>query len=278
MEGRERAVDEEFAGPVEKIAFAGIHVRGDFEFVGGGDEIAVFFFDLGEQIVEFGRVFFLQEVLHDRARWFQAPGEQVGEGEIVTVVVGGRIDMLRFLEERRGVSNFSGTNVNFAKIVVGVEIFRLELHRFAELLFGWTCLSQAHQIGGQIGPGRGGIWIESNGFLEVFVGFGVLGLGGINQAEQLVNVEAFRNARKQLFQFRGGFGEMPGVVLGDGRLKFAVEAFVRCAALRVALTPATRMRRGQGYRAEVSHEHDLNALASDTDAQAVCSATRGRGS
>ena len=60
--GFERAVDEEFAGPVEEVAFAGIDVRGGFVFVGGGYELTVFFFDLAEEVVEFGGGLLFQEV------------------------------------------------------------------------------------------------------------------------------------------------------------------------------------------------------------------------
>ena len=57
--GLERAVDKELAGPVEEVAFAGVHVRGDFEFVGGDDEVAVFFFDFGRAGCGVRRCFFV---------------------------------------------------------------------------------------------------------------------------------------------------------------------------------------------------------------------------
>ena len=48
FDGRlERAMNQEFAGPVEEIALTGVHVRGDFEVVGSGDEVAVFLLDFG---------------------------------------------------------------------------------------------------------------------------------------------------------------------------------------------------------------------------------------
>ena len=131
--------------------------------------------------------------------------------------------MLRFLEERRGVGNFSGTNVNFAQIVVCVEIFRLELHRFAELLFGWSRFAQADEIGGKVGSGRRRSWIEANRLFKVFAGLGVLRLGGIDKPEQFVDFETFRDAFEKLFQFCRRFREMAGVVLGDGGLKVAIE-------------------------------------------------------
>ncbi len=83
----ERAMHEKLAGPVEEIAFARVHVRGDFVFVGGDDEVAVFFFDFGKEIVQLGGIFLLEQRLNQGARVFRAADADVGESEVVAVVV-----------------------------------------------------------------------------------------------------------------------------------------------------------------------------------------------
>ena len=40
----QRTMQKQLATPVEEIGFAGIEVRGEFVFVGGGDKFAIFFF------------------------------------------------------------------------------------------------------------------------------------------------------------------------------------------------------------------------------------------
>ena len=50
-------MQQKFACPVEKIAFAGFAVRGGFELVYGADKVSILFFDFGEKVVEFGGVF-----------------------------------------------------------------------------------------------------------------------------------------------------------------------------------------------------------------------------
>ena len=44
-------MQEEFTAPIKKIAFARIGVGREFELIGGSDEISVFLFDLGEEVV-----------------------------------------------------------------------------------------------------------------------------------------------------------------------------------------------------------------------------------
>src|SRR5580704_1079616 len=129
-------MDEKLAGPIEEIAFAGVHVCGDFVFVGGNDEVPVFFFDLGKQIVELGGIFLLEQRLNQGARVFGAADADVGESEVVAVVVVGGVELLCFLEVRSGVGDFAFADVGFAEIVIGVEIIGFELSGFAEVLLG----------------------------------------------------------------------------------------------------------------------------------------------
>jgi hypothetical protein len=53
--------------------------------------------------------------------------------------------------------------------------------------------------------------------------FGVLGFGGIDQAQKFVDFEAVRDLAEEAFQLGGGFREMACVVLGNGGLEFFVE-------------------------------------------------------
>ena len=51
------SVKEKFAAPVKDVAFAWIHVRRRFEFVCGGDEVAVLFLPLSQKITLVSGVF-----------------------------------------------------------------------------------------------------------------------------------------------------------------------------------------------------------------------------
>jgi hypothetical protein len=57
----------------------------------------------------------------------------------------------------------------------------------------------------------------------VFAGFGVLRLGGVDKAQEFMDLEAVWDFGQELFELRGGFGEAAGVVLRDGGLEGAVE-------------------------------------------------------
>ncbi len=96
-------------------------------------------------------------------------------------------------EIRRGGSNFSGTHVELAEVVVGVVVLRLELQRLFELGFSKRGLFPPRQVGGQVRSGRRGVRFQAHGLLKVRGGFGVLRLRGVHQSQKLVNLEAFRN-------------------------------------------------------------------------------------
>ena len=125
-------MQEQLAAPIEKIAFAGVEVRGDLVFVGGGDEFAFLFLHLREQVMELGRIFLFQKVLQKLAGIRQAIADDKSKGQIIAIIVGGRIDALGFFEIRRSGSNFSGAHVQLAKIVIGIVAHRLQLKSFLE--------------------------------------------------------------------------------------------------------------------------------------------------
>ena len=56
-------MEKEFAAPVKEIALAGIHVGGGFVFIFSNNELAVFFFQFAQEVVQFRGVLLLQKVL-----------------------------------------------------------------------------------------------------------------------------------------------------------------------------------------------------------------------
>ena len=171
-------------------------MRGGFVFVGGDDEIAVFFFDFSEQIVQLGGVFLLQQRLDESARIFRAADADVGEREVVAVVVVRGVDVLRLFEIRRGVGDFALANVGFAEIVIRVEIVGLELNGFAEMLLGFGAFAKARKIGGEIGVRLGGFRIQASGFLQICVRLCILRLPRIVEAEEFVQLKALWRRRE----------------------------------------------------------------------------------
>ena len=97
-------MEKKFASPVEQVALAGVGMCGDFVFVGRDHELSIFFFDLAQQIVQFRCVFQFQQFMDQLARIRQPPRNDVSQGQIVAVVVGGRIDPLGLLEIKAPLS------------------------------------------------------------------------------------------------------------------------------------------------------------------------------
>ena len=57
----------------------------------------------------------------------------------------------------------------------------------------------------------------------MLAGFGVLRLGGVDEAEEFVKFETFGRGREELFEDRGGFSVVAGFVLSHGLLELAIE-------------------------------------------------------
>ena len=163
--GSERAVEKELTSPVEQVALAGIHVRGDFVFICGRHEFAVFLFHFSQQVVQFRSVFSLQEMLEQLPGVGEPAGLNVSQGQVVAVIVGSRIDLLSLFEERSGLGDFPSANVGFTQVVVGIKAPRLKLDGFLELLGGEIELSQAGQIGGEVRSGRRRVRLEEDRLL-----------------------------------------------------------------------------------------------------------------
>jgi len=221
--GFERTVEEKFAPPVEDIGFTGIHMGGNLVLVDGREEIAGFFLDFGEEIVEFRGVFFFEEGFYDLPRFREAIGQKVGEGEVVAVVIGGWIGVLGALEIGNGFGEFARAGVEFAEIVIGVVGVRLERDGFFELLFGEIGLAKREQIVAEVSVRRSGVGIKADGLFKMLPRSRVLRLGGVNQTEQFVDFKTFRYPGKDFLKLRGGFGIAARLVLSDGGLEVAVE-------------------------------------------------------
>ena len=169
--------------------------------------------------------------------------EKIGERQVVSIVVGGRVNTLGTLEIWHSFGDFLGLDIELAEVVVGVKTLRLELGGLLKLLSGAIELSQTDEIGGEIGPCGCGAGVQPNGFLKVSVGGGVLGLRGVNQAQKLVNLKAFRDLLEQTLELCGGFGVVPRVILSNGRLELMVEALVLVGTCRATNAYAKRNRR-----------------------------------
>ena len=122
-------------------------------------------------------------------------GKKVSEGQIVAVVVGRRIDFLGLTEKGCRLGDFSGTDVKLTQVVVGVEVSRFELNCLPEFHSRQFHLSQAHQVGRQVGSGGRGIRFQAYRILQVRAGFRVLRLRGIDQAQEFMDFEALREPR-----------------------------------------------------------------------------------
>ena len=73
-------------------------------------------------------------------------------------------------------------------------------------------------------------------------GLGVLGLRGIVEAEEFVELEAFRRRWEQFFENGGGFGVVVGFVLAYGLLEEAIEIGIRGISRDLSLRPRRRGR------------------------------------
>ena len=197
---------------------------GEFVLVGGVDEFAFFFLDVGKQVVKLGGVLLFEKRLDELAGFGETADEEIGESEVVTVFVGHRIDALRGAKISDRFGKFACVRVEFTEIVIGVKVLRFELSGSFEMSFGLIELTEAGEVGGEIGLGSGGTGLEADSFFEMLRGLDILGLRGIDQAEELMDLEAFWDGGEELFELRGGFGVMSRVVLGYGGLEVAIEA------------------------------------------------------
>ncbi len=248
-------MNKELAAPIEDVAFARVHSRGGLKFIGGSDEIAGFFLDFGEKVVEFGGVPELEERLDEVARVRKAIGEEIGEREVVAVIVSGRIRAVGAFEAGDGDGDFIGADVEFAEIVVGVVGVGFKSDGLFELQLGEIGLAELQEIVAKIGARRSGIGLEADGGLKVIMSLVVHGLRGIDEAEEFVDIEALRNLRKELLELGGGFGIVAGFVLGNGGLEVAIEI--------IPLGKGDAWLRGAGEKCQESGRHKISPESHD---------------
>ncbi len=168
-------------------------MRSQLVFVCGCNEFAVFFFHFAKEVVQLGGVLLLQESLKKLASVSEASSNDVGERQIVAVVVRVGLDALGLLEIRRCRGHLSGADVKLAEVVIGVVVPRLELEGFLEFSFGRLQLSQLHKIDGEIHARARGIRLQAHGLFQVRGGLGVLRLRGVDQSQKFMDFKAFRN-------------------------------------------------------------------------------------
>ena len=214
--------------------------------------MAIFFFDLAENVVKFGGVFLFKKILDELARVGEAIGHDIGQGEIVAVVVGGRFNFLGAFKEGNCQRNFSETNVGFAEVMIGIEAFGREFGSFLELGQGEIRFADAHETGGKVGAGGDIGRLEADGLLEMWIALVVVGLSGVGEAKEFVDFEAVRRLAEEGFELGGRFGVVTGFVLSGGRLKFLVEGLTGVGLLR-----------GKDYIAGEDQDRESEKIAED---------------
>ena len=86
-------------------------------------------------------------------------------------------------------SKLAHANVDFAEIVVGVKVARIEDYGFFQLFFRVGKFSGADQAGRQVRSGGGVIRLDADRGLELLRGLRVVRFGGINESEEFVDFE-----------------------------------------------------------------------------------------
>jgi len=97
--------------------------------------------DLTEKIVKLSGIFLLRDALDKLSRFAEPPSEEVGKGQVVAVVIGSRMDLLRLFEERYRLWEFSGLEIKLSQIVIRLKIIRLQGESLTKLLFRRLCFS-----------------------------------------------------------------------------------------------------------------------------------------
>src|SRR5882757_6562359 len=76
----------------------------------------------------------------------------------------------------------------------------------------------------QVCSGRCRVWLELHSDLQLFQGLLVLRLCSVDEAEKLMRFEALRYLRQKPLQLSCSVGKISCFVLGDCRLKFAIQS------------------------------------------------------
>ena len=91
--------------------------------------------------MEFGSILAFNKIVNPLPSIAEAPCQQIRQRQVVTVVVGGRIEVLGLLQIGNGLGHFIHPRKKLAEIVIGFVVLRSESHCFLELLLGQVRLA-----------------------------------------------------------------------------------------------------------------------------------------
>ena len=121
------AMEQKFTGPDEEVFFAGVHVCGGGELVGGVEIFAFGFVDATQQVVDLAGVVRGAQRFCGLTGFGQFACEQSGEGEIVAVLVGRGTCVLRGFKQGHRFRDAVLADAEFAEVVVRVVVAGIEL-------------------------------------------------------------------------------------------------------------------------------------------------------
>jgi hypothetical protein len=118
-------VKKKLASPHEQVVLARVHARGGLKFVRRLYELSVLLIDLAQQVVKLSGISLLGDFVNKLACLVLPTREEIGERQVVAIVVGRRIDLLRSFEEGERLCDLSGLEIELGQVVVCLEIIRL---------------------------------------------------------------------------------------------------------------------------------------------------------
>lgn len=189
----------------------------------------------------------LKQSQRRRACVAQSSGHHVGQREVVAIVVGGGLELLRLFEIRQSFRNGSLADINFAEIVIRFVIIGIEFRGFCELFLRQFHFSQSSIVRREIGTCFDRAGIQSHGFGQVCVRFRVFGLRGVDQAKQLLHFKRFRHFFYELLERRHGFRVLSRFIERDRRAKQFV-LVLRILTGRESGQPQEHGQRGYEHR------------------------------
>ena len=129
---------------------------GSFKFIGRRHEVPVFFFDLPEKVMQFGRVLFFKRFWTTcRASDEPVQCQQIGERQVVAIVVGRGSDFLSLLEKGTRPRRFFPSRMySSPRLWLASKLCGSRSKRFFQSVPARVRLSQTNQIRGQIGSAR----------------------------------------------------------------------------------------------------------------------------
>src|SRR6266478_4702200 len=158
--GFEGLMQQQFHTPFENIALARVHLRGLFELDHRHQIVFRAFFNLSEEAVKLGRVVDLKELFHLASGFIKVARLFVGQGKVVSVVVGAGIPFLGTPKVRESFGQLMVLDVKLPQVMVGVVASRFELDYLAKFRFRLCVSMETNQVGGVRGMGACRTWIQ----------------------------------------------------------------------------------------------------------------------